>query len=109
MRKHRSTPDRPALGGVRVRDVPALGLHSDQAPPVAPLGVQDVAGDKSEEQVEDGDDCAELSGLVLGQACEIIPRIVDGKNDDIEEDTDNVDTETEEDWFLTLRNSHAPH
>eukprot|EP00092_Neocalanus_flemingeri_P004087 GFUD01004399.1.p2 GENE.GFUD01004399.1~~GFUD01004399.1.p2 ORF type:complete len:105 (-),score=29.54 GFUD01004399.1:630-944(-) len=104
MRKHRSTPDRPALGGVRVRDVPALGLHGDQAPPVAPLSVQDVAGDKSEEQVEDGDDCAELSGLVLGQA-----RIVDGKNDDIEEDTDNVDTETEEDWFLTLRNSHAPH
>ena len=68
MRKHRSTPDGATLVGVRVRDVPGLGLHGDQAPPVAPLGVQDVAGDKSEEEVEDGDDCAELCSLVLGQS-----------------------------------------
>lgn len=90
-------------------DRPGLGLHAEHAAPVPPLYVQDVAGDNPEEEIEDGDDCTELCGLVFAQPREIISGIVDGQNDDIKEDTDKVDAKTEEDWFLTLRNSNAPH
>ena len=45
---------------VVVCDCPSPDLHGDHAPPVHPLSVQDVAGDKSEEEIEYGHHCTEL-------------------------------------------------
>ena len=38
-----------------------------------------------------------------------IAGIIDGEDDDIKDDTDKVDTKTEEDWFLTLSRWNTPH
>ena len=39
----------------------------------------------------------------------VIPGVVDGEDDDVKEDTDNVDSKTEKDWLLTVRHGQAPH
>ena len=69
--QNRTTPDWPTLCGAVV-DRPGLGLHAEHAAPVPPLCVQDVAGDKPEEEIEDGDDCTELCGLVFAQPEELV-------------------------------------
>ena len=69
--------------------------------PLAPLLVKNVAGDNSEEQVENGHDCTELRGGVR-------PWIVNNEDDDVQKDAEDVDCETEENGVLALGKRNAP-
>jgi len=80
------------------RHDPGLGSS-----PVRPLGVDDVAGDEAEEQVEDGHDGAELAG-----AARQLAGVEDGEDDDVEEDADHVDAEAEESGVVALLGMNHP-
>jgi hypothetical protein len=96
--QNRSTPDRPSLHVVTLDHG-----HRHHPLPLNPLLVQDVAGDKPEQEVEDPHDCTEHCSLTGGSA-----GVVDGKYDDVKEDTEDVDSQAEEDGILTLRKSNTP-
>ena len=98
MSQDRSTPDRPSLHVVALDD-----CHRHHPLSVPPLLIQDVAGDKPEQEVEDPHDCTELCGVAGGPA-----GVVDGQDDDVKEDTEDVDSQAEEDGILTLRKSNTP-
>ena len=59
--------------------------------PVTPLLIQDMTGCKSKEQIKDGHHCAELCSVAVAPTW-----IVNSENDDIKEDTENVDHQTNE-------------
>ena len=99
MSQNGSTPDGPSLHVVALDHG-----HRHHPLPVTPLLVQDVAGDKPEQEVEDPHDCTELCSVAGGPA-----RVVDGKDDDVKEDTEDVDSKAEEDGIFTLRKSNTPH
>ena len=98
MSQDRSTPDWPSLHVVALDHG-----HRHHPLPVTPLLVQDVAGDKPEQEVEDPHDCTELCSVAGGPA-----GVVDGQDDDVKEDTEDVDSKAEEDGILTLRKSNTP-
>ena len=99
MSEDRSTPDGPSLHVVALDHG-----HRHHPLPVPPLLVQDVAGDKSEQEVEDPHDCTKLCSVAVGPAW-----VVDGKDDDVKEDTEQVDGQAEEDSIFTLRKSNTPN
>ena len=77
--------------------------HPHHPLPVPPLLVHDVAGDKPEQEVEYPHDCTELCGVAGGPA-----GVVDGQDDDVKEDTEDVDGQAEENGVFTLRKSDTP-
>ena len=98
MSQHRSTPDWPSLHMVTLDHG-----HPHHPLPVPPLLVHDVAGDKPEQEVEYPHDCTELCSVAGGPA-----GVVDGQDDDVKEDTEDVDGQAEEDGVFTLRKSNTP-
>ena len=98
MCQDRSTPDGPSLNVVALDHG-----HCHHPLPVPPLLVQDIARDKPEQEVEDPHDCTELCSVAGGPA-----GVVDGQDDDVKEDTEDVDSKAEEDGILTLRKSNTP-
>ena len=99
MSEDRSTPDGPSLHVVAL-----YHRHRYHPLPLSPLLVQDVAGDKPEQEVEDPHDCTELCSVAGGPA-----GVVDGKDDDVKEDTEDVDSQAEKDGIFTLWKSNAPN
>ena len=99
MSEDRSTPDGPSLHVVALDHG-----HRHHPLPVPPLLVQDAAGEKPEQEVEDPHDCTELCTVTGGPA-----GVVDGKDDDVKEDTEDVDSKAEEDGIFTLRKSNTPN
>ena len=99
MSQNRSTPDRTSLYVVALNH-----KHHHHPLPLPPLLVQGVAGEEPEQEVEDPHDCTKLCSVAVGPAW-----VVDGKDDDVKEDTEDVDSKAEEDGIFTLRKSNTPH
>ena len=93
-----STPNRPS---------PYLcsfhHLHPHHPLPVPPLLVHGVGGHQSQQQVEDGHDCTKLCCVATCPGW-----IVDSEDDDVQEDTEDVDGKAEEDRIFTLWESNTP-
>ena len=65
--------------------------------------MQHIGRDKSKEEIEDGHDGTELRSAVLPEG-----GVVDGEDDDVQEDGDTVDDEGEEDSVLAMGQRNAP-
>ena len=77
--------------------------HPHNPLPVAPLPVHDVGGEKSEQEIEYPHDCTEFCSVAGGPA-----GVVDGQDDDFQEDTQDVDSQTEENGVFIVWESNTP-
>jgi len=73
------------------------------ASPITPLSVKNIGCDKAKKKIEDSHYCTELCCAVLPEA-----RVVYSKDDDVEQDTDAVDDQRQEDCVLAVWQGNAP-